>query len=176
MLVAVSMPRKAAEALGLTPAVAAVAYCVMVALAAMASAGALDDARVAHQRGDYATEFRIVRGLAEQGNPEAQEALGTLYTTGQGVPQDYVEAVKWFHRAAEQGYAESQDSLARMYVQGQGVPKDFVQAHMWFNLAASRFAGVGPNPDAGARDSLATDMTPAQIEEAQRLAREWRPK
>jgi hypothetical protein len=48
---------------------------------------------------------------------------------------------------------------------------------MWFNLAASRFFGdMFHNTDAAARDSLAVDMTPAQIEEAQRLAREWRPK
>jgi uncharacterized protein len=64
-----------------------------------------------------------------------------------------------------------------MYVQGQGVPRDYVQAHMWFNLAASRFTGeAGHNIDAAARDDLSEEMTPAQIAEAQRLAREWRPK
>jgi TPR repeat protein len=94
-----------------------------------------------------------------------------MYAGGHGVPQDYVEAVKWFRRAAEQGFADAQDSLARMYVQGQGVPKDYVQAHMWFNLAASRFSGGAGhlNFDAAARDNLAEEMTPAQIAEAQRL-------
>ena len=52
----------------------------------------------------------------------------------------------------------------------------YVQAHMWFNLAASRFTGSGQNTYAGARDNLAADMTPSQIEEAQRLAREWQSK
>ena len=65
-----------------------------------------------------------------------------------------------------------------MYVQGQGVPKEYVQAHMWFNLAAARFSGgVGHlNIVAAARDNLAEEMTPAQIAEPQRLARDWQPK
>jgi TPR repeat protein len=159
--------------------VAAGVLFMIAALAGAAGAGPLDDARAADRRGDYATEFRLLRPLAEQGNAEAQTALGDMYAGGRGVPQDYVEAVKWFRRAAEQGFAaDAQDSLARMYVQGQGVPKDYVQAHMWFNLAASRFSGgVGHlNIDAAARDNLAEKMTPPQIAEAQRLAREWQPK
>jgi TPR repeat protein len=158
--------------------VAAVTLFMTAALAGAAGAGPLDDARVADQRGDYATKLRLLRPLAEQGDAEAQAALGDMYAAGQGVPQDYVEAVKWLRRAAEQGFADAQDSLARMYVQGQGVPKDYVQAHMWFNLAASRFSGEAGhiNFDAAASDSLAEEMTPAQIAEAQRLAREWQPK
>ena len=155
---------------------AAVAFCVIAVCAGTAGAGLLDDARSAHQRGDYATELRLLRPLAEQGNAEAQDALGYMYSAGHGVPQDYVKAVKWYRRAAEQGFGDAQDSVARMYVQGHGVPKDYVQAHLWFNLAASHFAGTGLNADAAARDNLAADMAPAQIEEAQRLAREWRPK
>jgi TPR repeat protein len=148
---------------------------ISVAFAGAAGAGPLEDAQAAHNRGDYTTELRLLRPLAEQGNAEAQEALGTLYVVGSGVPQDYVEAVKWFRMAAEQGFAEAMDDLARMYVQGQGVPKNYVLAHMWFNLAAAR---RHPEPghlniDTGARDNLAEEMTPEQIAEAQRLAREW---
>jgi hypothetical protein len=58
-----------------------------------------------------------------------------------------------------------------MYVDGHGVPQDYVQAHMWFNLAgASGVAKALKN-----RDTVAAKMTPAQIAEAQRLAREWKP-
>jgi uncharacterized protein len=158
--------------------VAAVALFMIAVVAGAAGGGPLDDALAADRRGDYATEFRLLRPLAEQGNAEAQTAVGDMYVGGHGVPQDYVEAVKWFRRAAEQGFADAQDSLARMYVQGQGVPKDYVQGHMWFNLAASRFSGEAGhiNFDAAARDNLAEKMTPAQIAEAQRLAREWQPK
>jgi TPR repeat protein len=150
---------------------------MVTAFLGAANAGPLDDARAAERRGDYPTELRILRPVAEQGDPGAQEALGTMYVMGWAVPQDYIEAAKWYRKAAEQGYAEAQDSLARMYVQGQGVPKDYVQAHMWFNLAASQFTGdMFHNTTAAARDSLAADMTPEQIAKAQQLARDWRPR
>jgi hypothetical protein len=47
-----------------------------------------------------------------------------------------------------------------------------VQARMWFNLAAAQ----GVKQAAEARDRLAPKMSSVQIEEAQRLAREWKPK
>jgi uncharacterized protein len=63
-----------------------------------------------------------------------------------------------------------------MYNKGQGVPQDYVQAHMWFNLSAGR-SPLGDVHDAAVqeRDTVATKMTPAQIAEAQKLAREWKP-
>ena len=70
--------------------------------------------------------------------------------------------------------------LARIYRDGKGVPQDYVQAHKWFNLSASRLTTESVakyrREDAEARDSLAKHMTAAQIAEAQRLAREWKPK
>ena len=108
---------------------------------------------------------------AEQGEANAQYNLGVMYDKGQGVPQDYREAVKWYHKAAEQGDASAQSTLGGMYYFGQGVPQDFVQAHMWFNLAAANVA-TGKNY-ADARNEIAARMTPAQIAEAQKLAREW---
>ncbi len=64
-----------------------------------------------------------------------------------------------------------------MYYKGRGVPQDYVQAHMWLNLAASRFPqGTDRDMAVKIRDILAAKMTPAQIAEAQRLAREWKPK
>ncbi len=59
-----------------------------------------------------------------------------------------------------------------MYSAGDGVPQDYVKAHLWFNLAAAQ-----GNEDARElRDLWAKKMTPEQIAEAQRLAREWKPK
>ncbi len=95
-----------------------------------------------------------------------------MYANGQGVLQDYEEAVRWFRKAAEQGNAVAQNNLGVMYAAGRGVPQDYVQAHMWFNLAAAR----GSEAAGGIRDTLATQMTPAQLAKAQRLAREWREK
>jgi hypothetical protein len=48
---------------------------------------------------------------------------------------------------------------------------------MWYNLAASRFPpGEGRDLAVKNRDIIAEKMTPAQISEAQKLAREWSPK
>ncbi len=58
-----------------------------------------------------------------------------------------------------------------MNVNGQGAPKDFVQAYNWYNLAEAN----GNKDAATVRDALAKQMTPAQIDEAQKLAREWKP-
>ena len=111
------------------------------------------------------------------GHAGAQFNLGIMYSKGRGVPQDYAEAVKWSRKAADQGHAGAQFNLGVMYHNGWGVPQDYVEAHMWYNLAASRFpAGEARDRFAKARDDLAARMTPAQIAEAQRLAREWKPK
>ena len=95
-----------------------------------------------------------------------------MYKHGQGVPQDYKEAVRWYRLSAEQGNADAQYNLAKMYYQGLGVPKDYVSAHMWINLAAS-------NGEEGAiekRNMVEKEMTPQQIEKAKEMARNWKPK
>ena len=57
----------------------------------------------AYDRGDYATALRIFRQLADQGAAEAQSYLGLIYDKGQGVGQDYKEAVKWWRKVVPQG-------------------------------------------------------------------------
>ena len=66
----------------------------------------------------------------EQGHAGAQSALGLKYASGAGVPEDDVEAVRWYRLAAEQGYAEAQWLLGSMYGDGDGVPQDDVLAYM----------------------------------------------
>jgi TPR repeat protein len=98
--------------------------------------------------------------------------LGLIYQLGEGVPKDYVEAVRWYRLAAEQGDPGAQVDLALVYERGQGVTRDDVQAYMWLNLATAR----GNIDAAKLRNVLEAGMTPDQIAEAQRLAREWKPK
>ncbi len=62
-----------------------------------------------------------------------------------------------------------------MYSMGRGVPQDYVQAHKWFNLAAATHTEKEARDRAvKARDRVAARMTPAQIAEAQKRAREWK--
>lgn len=116
-----------------------------------------------------------LRTMAEGGNADAQANLGVAYANGEGVPQDGAEAAKWYRKAADQGNARAQNNLGLMYAKGQGVPQDGAEAHKWFNLAASKSTGEDQKKFAELRDTIAAKMTPQQIAEAQRLAREWKP-
>ena len=91
--------------------------------------------------------------------------------------QDFKEAVRWYRKSADQGEAVGQYNLGRMYDGGKGVAQDYVQAHVWFELSAAGYPAGQDHDDAvRLRDLAASKMTPAQLEEAQRLAREWKPK
>ncbi len=79
------------------------------------------------------------RVLAGLGNPDAQYNVGLMYSVGQGgVPQDYAEAIKWYHKAAEQGHARAQHNLGRMYDAGEGMPQDYAEAVKWYGKAAEQ--------------------------------------
>jgi len=144
----------------------------IMALAAPANAVPFEEGLAAHERGDFATALKFWQPLAEQGDSRAQFYLGVLYDAGEGVPQDRVEGVKWYERAAKQGNVDAQYFLGISYHFGRGVPQDYSLAHMWYNIAgASAF-----HKASRARDLVAEDMTPDQIAEAQRMAREWMAK
>jgi uncharacterized protein len=148
------------------------ALVVQVNITGASLAGPLEEATAAYEKRDYETALRRLRPLSDQGNAAAQFTLGTMYTNGQGTPSDYVAAAKLYRLAAEQGHAKAQDTLGVMYVGGWGVPKDDVLAYMWFNLSAAQ----GDTEAAESRDILSKHMSSGQIAEAQKLAREWRPK
>ncbi|HXZ42979.1 MAG TPA: GAF domain-containing protein, partial [Terriglobales bacterium] len=76
-----------------------------------------------------------LQALAEQGDPAAQFATGARYATGEGVSQDYTEAVRWFTKAAEQGHVAAQATLGAYYWAGRGVPADLSKAYFWSLLA-----------------------------------------
>jgi hypothetical protein len=120
---------------------------------------------------DYGEAMRWYRKAAEHGSAEGTGLLGALYLYGNGVPQDVAQALKLLHQAAERGDVRAKYTLANMYQYGRGVPQDYVLAHMWWNLLAAQ----GFLPAQQLRDQLASKMTPEQIAEAQRLAREWKP-
>jgi TPR repeat protein len=128
---------------------------------------------------DYAQALYWYLKAAKQGNPGAQFELGDMYSRGLGVPRDQTQAAAWYRKAADQGHAVAQYNLGVIYERGQGVQQDYARANMWFNLAASHepndsfpFRGLAVK----ARSEVAAKMTPAQIDEAQRLTSKWTPK
>ena len=109
-----------------------------------------------------------IRLAAEQGN------LGFMYASGRGILEDDAEAVRWYRLAADQGHGVAQGGLGFMYANGRGVPQDYVVAHMWYNLAGAQSSSDERDILVKAQDALGAEMTPEQIAEAQRLAREWK--
>ena len=94
---------------------------------------------------------------AEQGDAEAQNKVGEMYDNGEGVPQDFAGAVKWYRKAANQGHADAQYNLAMvcqggrriydaqhndisvMHYKGKGVPEhDMEEAVKWLRKAAEQ--------------------------------------
>ena len=85
-----------------------------------------------------ARKLGVLLQMAESGNALTQNTLGVIYAEGEGVPQNYAEAVKWFRRAAEQGDAQAQCNLGLMYGKGIGVQRDNAEAVKWFRCAAEQ--------------------------------------
>ena len=80
----------------------------------------------------------LIRRSAEQGYTEAQYNLGRCYYNGEGVSQDYTQAVYWWRKAAEQGYSDAQYYLGFAYYCGVGVSADGTQAVYWWRKAAEQ--------------------------------------
>src|SRR6185369_17460753 len=81
-------------------------------------------------------DFKQTQLEAEKGDSEAQVALGRMCYLGQGTPQNYGEALKWYRRAAGKGNAAAQNHLALMYLNGHGVPRNPSESAKWMQLAA----------------------------------------
>ena len=142
----------------------------LFALTGQAIADSLSDAKSAYNAGNYEKAAKLLVTQAQQGNAEAQFNLGLMYDNGQGVPKDYKEAAKWYRLAAEQGDALAQANLGLMYSNGQGAPQDYVLAYMWTNIAAANAPARELKQIANYRDSIAKNITPKQIVEAQERA------
>jgi hypothetical protein len=109
------------------------------------------------------------RRAAEQGNADAQFNLAVIYYLGAGVEPNDKAAVKWYGLAADQGFVSAQYNLGYMYYKGHGTARDYVQAYKWWALAAT----LGHEHAVRNRGVAASKMTPAQLEEGQRLVSEW---
>ena len=145
--------------------------------------------------------FQETLTRAEDGDAKSQWYLGVMYETGTEVSKDYKKATKWLSLAANQGFAPAQFNLALNYDLGYGVPQDYVKAHKWLSLAATQghnmaimilapsvsyveahkswnlVATQGYSSTVMTREwEVAKKMNTSQIQEAQKLAREFKPK
>ena len=125
---------------------------------------------------DKQEAVRWLRLAADQDDPDAQLFLATVFPETQPTAAELaVQRLNRLREAANRGIASAQGSLGELYRDGMGVPQDYVLAHLWFNLAASQSTGEEYEKYSAQRDEMASQMTPRQFAEAQRLAREWKP-
>ena len=144
---------------------------IAVLLPGNAIAGALEDCAAAFDRQDYAAALRLCRPLAEQDDVRSQTSLGGMYSTAKVSSGTIPGRRNGCARRPNGATLRRRPTLGIMYWNGQGVPRDAVLAYMWLSLAAEQ------EPDAvKERDLAASEMTPDEIDKAQRLAREWKPK
>ena len=118
-----------------------------------------------YEKGEY-----YYKKSADQGYSHAQQVLGSCLVKGPCFHRDVVRGLDLMEAAARNGMDTALLELAFMYKRGEGVPKDYVLALKWFNLAAASFEGW-----ATYRDDMEEEMASAQIAEAQKLSREWKP-
>jgi len=154
---------------------------LVVAIALLAglpvAADPVADAAAAYKAGELERAAALLRVAAGNGDPRAQYNLALLYDNGKGVAESKAEAAKWYRRAAEQGHARAQIELGSSCALGEGVPFDYVEAYKWLTLGAARISDEKQRATAeSVLRSVASLMTPEQVELAERLAREWAPK
>jgi TPR repeat protein len=126
----------------------------------MATAGSLEDANSAYDKGDFGIARSLYTELAVQGDRTAQFKLGEIYDEGKGVAKDGHEAVRWYVVASSQGAADAAFNLGRLYHDGRGVPQNFARAREWYliatrggvikaatNLGFMNASGEGERPD-----------------------------
>jgi TPR repeat protein len=164
------------------PVAIAFAALLLVAFPAAAQSSLEDDLRTAagaYERKDMATAVRLWKIWADRGNAEARTLLGAMYWSGNGVPRNHHEAARLYLLAANQGYARAQNDIGFMLGFGEGVPpRDDVEAYKWLTLAIERYTDKNQDRLEQARRDLATlakRMTRAQIGEAERRAKVWKP-
>ncbi|MBS0252163.1 MAG: SEL1-like repeat protein [Proteobacteria bacterium] len=79
-----------------------------------------------------------LRLAAANGDSSAQFEVGARFAAGEGVPQNFAEAAKWYQRSADQGFALAQYRLGTLYERGLGLKVDRKQARTWYLRAAEQ--------------------------------------
>lgn len=145
--------------------------------AAPAHAATMEDVRKAMAEKRMFDAFQDLLELAPTGDPAAQYELGGFYHWGLVGSTDFTKARMWYERAARQGNTDAMLGLAVLHGAGQGVPQDKAASYRWLVLASTQ--QQLPPEDAAriasARDDLAKQLTPEQIEAALAEARSFAP-
>lgn len=92
-----------------------------------------DDVNV---KADAVEAVKWYQKAAKTGNADAENLLGNMYFSGEGVEKNYEFALKWFQKSANQDNKYAQYNIGDMYEKGIGVKKDLVMASEFYQRAA----------------------------------------
>ena len=79
-----------------------------------------------------AAEFKLIKKLADEGNPKSQNQIGWMYDQGLGVKEDPKKAVNWYLKSAIQGFRQAKINIGVMYELGRGVKQDIEISKLWY--------------------------------------------
>jgi TPR repeat protein len=118
---------------------------------------------------------------AEKGDARSQFNLGVLHDNRLDdneypIENDRKGAIKWLLKAAQQGLPRAQSRLAQIYASGPETSEDIIKACTWFILATTSLSGIHRQMAQSGYERISSQMTPAQIAEATRDAKNWKPK
>lgn len=121
--------------------------------------------------------IRWLHMAANEGDAEAQYALGRWHGMGEGLSEDHARACFWFHKAAELGNANGLRALPGCYykkgIDGRGVWNDTVLAYALYDLIVRTGLAEG-SYEKIMKESLREDLTSAQRTEGEKLLRGWK--
>ena len=116
--------------------------------------------------------FNEVKLTAIEGDADAQFELAGLYAEGDGVEQNFTEAVQWYRKAAEQGHDSAQYKVGLYYQQGKGVPKSDTEAYIWLDISAENGAALNGRGRAGELvDEIRKNLTSIKVEEVKEITK-----
>ncbi len=113
-------------------------WVLLLTMTSVECVAGFDEGLTAYKAGKYKAALKEFLPLAKNGHASAQSNLGLMYDNGNGVAQDYSQAVYWYRKAADQGHASAQFNLGLMYDNGNGVAQDYSQAVYWYRKAADQ--------------------------------------
>lgn len=84
------------------------------------------------EQGNYEKAYRLLKPIAENGDPESQCIIANMYHLGLGMEINGPEAVRWYKKSAEQGYGLASSNLSGIFMSGDcGVSPNQVEAERW---------------------------------------------
>ncbi|MBM3570667.1 MAG: sel1 repeat family protein [Alphaproteobacteria bacterium] len=146
---------------------------VLLMVAAPPALAGWKEGDAAYRNKQFEEALKELLPLAEMGHDRAQYRVARILFGGMGgVKQNKPEGLKWLRRSADAGNVDAQYALGTLYAKGEGVNQDPVFAFMWFAISANK----GFQDSIRARETMRKSMTRGQIDEGERLARNWQPK